>query len=445
MPGRTHRAVFGAVAGVIGTCVPGAPGQVQGIAGPVSIPYNHFAGVCASVPDATGDGRPDILVGALGPGQTAPRARLFMYSGASGAYVRQILLPAVFTDSLPRVAGVPDINGDGRGDIAVAVPFFMGPGGSTGRVFLYSGATGAWIRTLVPPPDTGPRLFAHTIAGIGDINGDGRGEVVVTAIKEYGALPGPDASLVFVMSGASGAVIRKMVVGPPYRWSAGSLLSVAAIPDVNSDGRQDLLVGSAGKILMLSGGTGALLRQLHSGTVEDIGFGWSLGSTPDANGDGVPDLLVGAPFKSGAYCAACFSSYSSGRAYLFSGATGFLLRQWNGPTNHSHYFGWSVTGVADMNGDGRGDVAVGAPSNGAEQPGPGSVYVFSGATGLQIKLSQSPNTIDGGEFGHHVVGLPDTNGNGRGEVFVSAPQEPAPPGMSSNPALYWGRGYFIRY
>ena len=431
---------LGALAGVMGPAA--ALGQVQGIAGPVSIPHNQFAGVCAAIPDTTGDLRPDIAVGAIGPGQTVPRARLFMYSGANGAYIRQILLPEVFHDSFPRIAGVPDLNNDMRGDIAVAVPYYMGPGGSIGRVFIYSGATGAWIRTLTPPPITGPRLFAHTIAGITDLDGDFRGDIVVTAIKEYAALPGTDTSLVFVMSGATGALIRKMVVGPPYRWSDGSLLSVAAVPDINADGKADIMVGQATRVLVLSGESGAVLRQLSPGTTEDVGFGWSLGSTPDANGDGVADLIVGAPFKSGGYCAMCFGPYLSGSAYLFSGATGLKLRQWNGPAQHSHYFGWSVSGVADMNGDGRGEVAVGAPSNAAEEPGSGTVYVYSGATGAQLRLNKSPNAIDGGEFGRRVIGLPDTNGNGRGEVFVSAPQEPIP-GTTSN--QFWGRAYFVRY
>ncbi len=455
MPGTAHtvrRTLFTVLACLVPAT---ASAQMQGIVGPISIPYARFAEISASIPDTTGDGRPEIAVGAIVFEQLLapippvpplpPRARLFMFSSANGAYVRQILLPKVFSDSFPRIAGLPDVNGDGRGDIAVSVPFFGFPGGSSGRVFIYSGATGAWIRTLTPPAGTGPRQFAHTIAGIGDVNGDGRGDMVATAIKEWASTPGaPDTGLVFIISGATGAVIRAIEVGPPYRWVEGARMALAAIPDLNSDGKQEIMVGAGGKVLVLSSATGATLRQLISPTTEDVGFAWSISATPDANGDGIADLVVGGPFKSGAWCPLCWSYHSAGSAYFYSGASGALLHQWTGPSQPTHFMGSTVAGVPDINGDGRGDVVIGAPSGG-DEAGPGSVFIFSGATGQQIKHINSPNGIDFGAFGARVIGLPNTNGNGRGDAFIAAPFESAPAAMSPNNTMYWGRAYFVRY
>jgi hypothetical protein len=194
----------------------------------------------------------------------------------------------------------------------------------------------------------------------------------------------------------------------------------------------------------VSGATGAVLRRI-TGFPNADGFGRAMASCPDADGDGVADLLIGAPLSGLSPSPSVRGLVAEcGRAYLYSGGTGALLRSWRGPVVAGSRFGWSVAGVPDLTGDGRGDVAIGAPFNpdaarGAGY-GPGRVHVYNGSTGALVMVLNSPNAELGGGFGLGVAGLADTNGNGRGDVFVGAPQEdPATPAASEK-----GRAYIVR-
>ena len=118
-------------------------------------------------------------------------------------------------------------------------------------------------------------------------------------------------------------------------------VSTAGVPDLDGDGRGDVLVGAwrenggaedAGRAYVFSGVTGARLRTLASPNPElDAQFGRSVAGVPDADGDGQGDLLVGAPLEDG-------GASNSGRAYLFSGATGELLRTLVSPTRRRTAF-----------------------------------------------------------------------------------------------------------
>src|SRR6185369_7986153 len=83
-------------------------------------------------------------------------------------------------------------------------------------------------------------------------------------------------------------------------------------------------------------------------------FGKSVASAGDVNGDGYADLVIGAQRV---------SSFT-GRAYVYLGsATGLAASPattLTGPDGTSGYFGFSVAGAGDVNGDGYGDLAVGA-------------------------------------------------------------------------------------
>ena len=98
---------------------------------------------------------------------------------------------------------------------------------------------------------------------------------------------------------------------------------VAAVPDTDGHGRADLLVGAylttvngvsrVGQAHLYSGGTGGLLRTLDSPNPRRNGyFGFSVASVPDVDGDGRGDLLAGSPYEYG-------GPPVTGRAHLFSG------------------------------------------------------------------------------------------------------------------------------
>lgn len=101
-------------------------------------------------------------------------------------------------------------------------------------------------------------------------------------------------------------------------------------------------------------------------------FGRSVSGAGDVNGDGFDDILIGTPYTSH------FGLNASGVCYLYSGADGGMLEQWDGASAGDN-FGRSVSGGGDTNGDGVPDVIVGAPqadSNGLTFSGSAYVYEF---------------------------------------------------------------------
>lgn len=327
------------------------------------------------------------------------------------------------------IAGVPDINGDGRGDVVVGAPGeTVGGLPGAGRVYVYSGINGARLYTLTSPTPVFGGAFGASVAGVPDVNGDGRGDIAVGAPDEHGG--GIFASgKVYLYSGATGELLWTYI--SPGRRTGGNFgFSVAGVPDATGDGRGDIVVGAfgenapgtplnSGRAYIFSGRSGGLWRVLNSPFAQANGqFGYSVGGIPDANLDNRGDVVVGAPRE-----APGGSPVNSGRAHVFSGNTGVRLYSVQSPGMAANgFFGESVSGVDDANGDGRGDFVVGAP---LEHPGAsplncGRAYIYSGLNGALWKKLLPPTPTVNGQFGICVSGVPDTNLDNRGDVVVGA-------------------------
>jgi RHS repeat-associated protein len=199
--------------------------------------------------------------------------------------------------------------------------------------------------------------------------------------------------------------------------------------DLDGDGASDLLVPD--EVYRRDDGVGAVrvvrtdgapVVQVASGQMDDR-FGYDATLTPDMSGDGVPDVFVGAPLASR-------DGVETGRAYLFSGADGALLRHWDGDP-HSR-FGKSVAFVGDVNGDAVGDLAIGGFLLTSEGEPYGSVHLVSGADGAEFRTIVGEQIDDG--FGGVIAGIGDANGDGVGDFMVSA-------SLALNPSGTRGRVY----
>ncbi|MBL8842407.1 MAG: FG-GAP repeat protein [Planctomycetes bacterium] len=338
----------------------------------------------ALLDDVDGDGVRDVLAGVGGAWATLGSARVL--SGVDGAELRVHAGTTIDDAYAETVAALPDIDGDSIGEYAITVP---GPQtGSAGLVEVRSGATGNLLQTL-PPGGGGSGYFGASCAVV--VQPSGAVELAV-GCPNYGT-----AGAVFVYAVGTGAnVVTAIGVGSSTGFDRGFGAAVAAMGDVDGDGTFDWAMGSPENdaVTLFSGSTGATIRTVV-GTAS-TGFGASVCSVGDLDGDGVPDLFVGAPADGRAF---------RGKVHLHSGATGNLLRTWDGSTAFDE-LGKRLTPIGDVNRDGVGEVLMGAR---------GTAWLRSGATGALLYRFDGAKNAD--FFGYSTAGVaaPGTSGSMNGD------------------------------
>ncbi|THC48263.1 VCBS repeat-containing protein [Streptomyces sp. A1499] len=278
-----------------------------------------------------------------------------------------------------------DFNGDGKDDLAIG----SSSGAATIDVykggFTRGGGTGGRY-TVLPPiisgEDAGP-INLHS----GDIDGDGRDDLIVDG---FSTGDGYNANL-WLPGSASGVTTDGV-----QRLPGGHITDVG---DTDSDGYGDIIIGltwdegisgarKGGSVHVVKGnangpyGGSDVITQDSSGVPGSGENGDSFGAEldlGDINGDGHLDLVVGSPGENldgvtdaGSitviYGAADGSGLSTAGSKLYSQDSPGVPN-----TNEKHdFFGLDVH-VDDLNGDGRGDVAVGASG---ENSGNGALYVL---------------------------------------------------------------------
>ncbi|GEM_PF-2666500 len=317
------------------------------------------------------------------------------------------------------VAGAGDFNRDGFADVVVG-----STRGNLDRVFLFLGSslgprtTASWT---LPKPTTTGEGFGSRVAGAGDVNGDGFSDIVVgnpgaavggSAMLYLGGTAGPSSAPAWTGTGAGDARFGE---------------ALAAAGDINRDGRGDLLVGaegvpsSRGSAYVFYGTTSGLASTAAwsvTSTEYSTRFGKSVASAGDVNGDGYLDVVVGAPEVNA-------QAVREGRAYLYLGtSTGLSTTPaWTAdPTDQDEArFGTCVAGAGDINQDGYADVLIGAPSVAPA----GRAYLYfgspSGLAAAPAWVVESPDDPAGAYFGTVVASPGDLNGDGRRDVVISAP------------------------
>lgn len=352
--------------------------------------------------DVDGDGFDDVIVAAPYSGGGLygydSYGAAFVYSGATGAVLHRFDAAIAGTQFAKSVAGPGDVNGDGFDDIL----FGAHNHGVGGAVFVYSGADGTLLFQLDSNVSDG--RYGEVVAAVGDVNVDGFADFLVS--DPNGDPIGLNrAGTVYLYSGATGALLMQFD-GQVSDTHFGQSISGAG--DVNADGIPDVIIGGGNLDFanVYSGATGNLLYQL----TEVSSFGRSVAGIGDIDGDGADDLLVGAPLADTNYAV------RAGSVFAYSGATGTVLFRLDGQSNRDE-FGYSVADAGDITGDGVSDILVGAAyatPNGLF--GRGAAYIYSGATGLfQIQINGSDQNTN---LGLDVSTAGDVNGDGLADIVV---------------------------
>lgn len=306
-------------------------------------PSGYFGRSVANAGDVDGDGWPDLAVGATIAGSSSsPPGSVWVYSGRDGSLLHMFQETPGQTFGLA-VAGIGDVNGDGRPDVAVGEPGDASLGFFTGKVYVYSGLDGSLLST-VSGTAAGEELGTSIVGGR-DLDHDGRADFVVGSPGGSGSL-----GLVRAYSGASGAVLFT-TIGTMNGQSFGR--SVDFCGDVDHDGTEDLVVGSySGSCTIVSGANGSILVAI-TGSHAD-GFGFAVCGPGDVDGDGTPDVVSGSPWSN-------LGSFTSGAVGFFSGVQGASIATVSLPGPGQPTLGYSLAAIGDVNGDGVGDIVAGAP------------------------------------------------------------------------------------
>jgi hypothetical protein len=415
----------------------GGPGAVFDTAPDATIAptaaQSLFGASLAGAGDVNADGFSDILIGVpnASVGQTGEGAGL-LFLGGAGAF--NTTADAAFESNQAgaglgaAVVGAGDVNGDGFSDVALGAPFFDSGQTNEGGVFVFHGGTAVdtTVDRIVETNVAGA-LLGSAIAS-GDTNGDGYSDLAIGAPLEADYAINEFGKVWITIGSATGLGAEDYPVrGLSSTTTAGRFGSALAFVDYNGDGYPEVFVGAPEE----SGGAGrpaqGFTYMVRSGvrlsaTVDDTLDGTQAGAqlghaiaVGDINRDGLGDLAVGLPnFDTG--------SQNVGRVELYFGAAGGFNATPDAILDGSAAqarFGRAVA-IGDFNGDGFGDLAVGAPQ---QTTNGGEVHVFYGGPGaFNTTVDRVISIAQAGAFyGDVVANVGDLNGDGFVDLGVGAP------------------------
>ncbi|MFO1004062.1 MAG: FG-GAP-like repeat-containing protein [Planctomycetaceae bacterium] len=309
-----------------------------------------------------------------------------------------------------------DIDGDGIGDIAVGSSGFdlgLVRNGAVYVLRLNSDGTvkSGGITQIANGTNGGPSLpvvaqFGRSVASLGDINGDGVGDLAVGAFGEdsyagavYVLLMNSDgtvSSSTRIASGVNG--------GPTLASSSRFGISLASLGDIDGDETGDVAIGIRGAVYVARLNTDGTVKSHTLLSNPTLGISASvnpaLATAGDLDGNGVTDLLVGSDSDNSVDSLFLHADGTlAGKVRISSGING-------GPSVAGTSFGTSVSSLGDLDGDGVVDILVGARSDDTGGQARGAAYILR-LDAATFDFGDAPDTGSGAGAGNYATTLGD--------------------------------------
>lgn len=466
--------------------IPNADGDLTSTLAPAPA-----TGWITALGDLNGDGVADLAVGAAGDDDSAAEAgRIFILLGAPAAgstvelstgvagSVGSFIIDGVSAGDMAgfAVAGLADLNGDGRGEVLIGAPGMkVGSAADAGQAFVVFGPAlaGGLDSGGLDLADLGVAgsgkgfairgqaagdMAGYAVMSLGDMNGDGLADVLVGAPgQDAGGIDAGAAYVVWGKAGDAPVLLSDVAAGiGGFRIAGGSSgdavgSTLGVLGDQNGDGRAEILIGlrdyndtapNQGAVFVVDGkasGTGVNLNKIAAGIggyiitgVAQDDAGAAVAGVGDVNGDGRADILIGAARSDRAYVVFGKADHLAvDLANVRAGIGGVqIVAEVAGDLD-----GIVVLGGQDLNRDGTADLILGVPGNEEGGSNAGAVYIVwggltgGGAGGGTIDLAQ----IARGFGGAKIVGAPgsltgsalafssDLNADGTVDLIIGAP------------------------
>lgn len=418
--------------------------------------YDESGVAIAGVGDVDGDGNDDFMVGARGyDGADTDAGGAFLHYGPVESLgeitvddMDVALLGEFANDKSGRDLAAGDLDGDGVVDIVTSGPGNDNGGNATGTVYVVSGASLPESGESMSLTDATTTYWGETNfdylgvhVAVHDVSGDGQADLLAGATGDD---QGPDNSgAIYMFAGPIASGDNDLSSGGwTTKWTGEGNgdsvgLNFDARGDLDDDGITDVLVGvgnndsaavEGGAFYVVSGadtGTVALADGLLAvyGDEANANLGSAVTWLGDWDGDGYDDFAVGQA------AANTDAGEDAGQVFLVRGAASFdttdltiedLAFATVSGEEDQDQLGGSLAGLGDHDGDGNGDLLIGAVNGGDDAVG--AAYLFYGPIEGALAATDADSRFYGDNeedhLGYRVGFAGDVSGLGTDALFL---------------------------